>query len=85
LNFELDGSDHGGLLLAPRWGLEGEVTREMLPDLDTAIDRLIVLGENVLIRLFYKLKRNFPLEIQEIPVEKRGPTCPKRLVVGLAV
>lgn len=71
-------------LLDPSWGLTGEDVRPILPDFDLIIEKVICLGENVLVRLFYKLRNSEIVEIYEIPPDKRDPSNPRRLIVGLA-
>lgn len=83
-NFDITSGDGAPELVDPTWSLTGEVPRPMLPDFDTIIDKTIVLGENVLIRLFYKLRGSPLVEIQEIPMEERDPSNPRRLTVRLA-
>ena len=61
----------------------GEPLTPILADFDTIIEKTIVLGENVLVRLFYKLVGNSPLEILEIPLHERDPNNPRRLTVGI--
>ena len=82
-NFDITHGATGPALVDPRWGLTGEPLRPVLPDFDAIIEKTIVLGENVLVRLFYKLKGNAPLEILEIPVHQRDPGNPRRLTVGI--
>lgn len=83
-NFDITLGDGTPELVDPTWGLTGEAFRPMLPDFETIIDKSIVLGENVLIRLFYKLRGSPLVEIQEIPMEERDPSNPRRLTVRLA-
>ncbi len=83
-NFDITSSDEVPELVDPTWGLTGEVLRPMLPDFDTIIEKTIVLGENVLVRLFYKLRSSALVEIQEIPIDKREPSNPRRLTIRLA-
>jgi len=73
--------DTAGLVLVdPRWGI-GESLRPILPDFDDIIEKIIVLGENILVRIFYKLKVDLPLEVREIPANLRDPNNPRRLTV----
>jgi hypothetical protein len=70
-------------LVDPSWGLTGEPLRPILTDFDAIIENTIVLGENVLVRLFYKLKGNAPFEIRDIPIRQRDPKNPRRLTVDI--
>lgn len=70
-------------LLDPSWGLTGKDLRPILPDFDLIIEKVICLGENVLVRLFYKLRNSAIVEIREIPLENRNPSNPRRLIIGL--
>lgn len=82
-NFDITLGDTAPTLVDPCWGLSGEPLRPVLPDFGAIIESTIVLGENVLVRLFYKLKGNVPLEILEIPAHSRNPENPRRLTVGI--
>lgn len=84
-NFDITHGATGTELVDPSWGLTGEPLRPILIDFDAIIEKTIVLGENVLVRLFYKLKVNVPLEIREIPIHQRDPANPRRLIVGILV
>lgn len=85
VNFlDVRSSDGVPELLDPSWGLTGEDLRPILPDFDLIIEKVICLGENVLVRLFYKLRHSEIVEIHEIPPDKRDPSNPRRLIVGLA-
>ena len=83
INFDIKLGSVGYELVDPHWGLTGEQLRPVLTDFDTIIEKTIVLGENVLVRLFYKLKGNAPLEILDIPIHQRDPDNPRRLTVGI--
>ena len=83
INFDIKLGAVGYELVDPHWGLTGEQLRPILTDFDTIIEKTIVLGENVLDRLFYKLKGNSPFEILEIPLHERDPDNPRRLAVGI--
>lgn len=82
-NFCITHGATGPELIDPSWGLTGEPLRPILTDFDAIIEKTIVLGENVLVRLFYKLKVNSPLEIRDIPIHQRDPANPRRLTVGI--
>ncbi len=82
-NFDIRLGATGCELIDPRWGLAGEPLTAILPDFDDIIEKTIVLGENVLVRLFYKLKGNSPIEILDIPLHDRDPDNPRRLKVGV--
>jgi len=83
-NFRLVGTREEPQLLKPWWGLSGEAESEVIPDMDSIIEGIIKLGEDILVMLFYKFKSGFPLAIFEIPEDQRDPSCPKRLQVSLA-
>jgi hypothetical protein len=70
------------VLVDPRWGIGNEL-RPILPDFDDIIEKIIVLGENILVRIFYKLKVSLPFEVIEIPANQRDPDNPCRLRVEL--
>jgi hypothetical protein len=55
----------------------------ILDSMDAVIDNIIVLGEMVLVRLFYEFKPPFPVEVREIPPERRDPRNARRLEVAL--
>lgn len=82
-NFRLSGTHEKPLLVDPTWGLSGNPESPILQDMDSMIEGIIELGEDILIGLFYKLKDDFPLVICEIPVDQRDPSCPFRLRVTL--
>lgn len=84
VNFDITPDDGALHLVDPAWGLTGEALQPMLPDFDRIIENTIVLGENILARLFYKLRSTALVEIHEIPADQRDPSCPRRLIVGLA-
>lgn len=81
-NFDIKHGATGTELVDPNWGLTGEPLRPVLTDFEAIIEKTIVLGENVLVRLFYKLNGNAPFEIREIPIHQRDPANPRRLTVG---
>lgn len=83
INFDIRLGAVGYELVDPRWGLTGEPLTPILADFDAIIEKTIVLGENVLVRLFYKLIGNSPFEILEIPLHERDPDNPRRLTVGI--
>ena len=82
-NFRLSGTQEKPVLVDPTWSLSGEPESIILQDLDAIIESIIVLGEDILIGLFCKLKIDFPLVIVQIPTEERDPCCPIRLRVTL--
>lgn len=81
-NFGISGTNEALVLVDPTWCLLGEPEGPILPDMDAVIEGIIQLGEEILICLFYKLKKDFPLKIYEISNEERDPSCPVRLRVG---
>ena len=56
----------------------------MLSSFRHATETIIVVGEVVLARLFYKLKKPWPVILRDIPENERDPKNPKRLEVVLA-
>jgi hypothetical protein len=70
-------------LIDPSWSLTGEPLQPILPDFTNIIEQATCLGEDVLVGIFYKLRPNNLLKIEEIPPEQRDPACPKKLRVGL--
>ncbi|MBK1891093.1 hypothetical protein Undi14_13710 [Undibacterium sp. 14-3-2] len=81
-NFSITHDVTGDALVDPHWGLTGEPLKPVLTDFEAIIEKTIILGENVLVGLFYKLKGNAPFEIREIPIHQRDPANPRRLTVG---
>ena len=82
-NFRLFGTSEKPVLMDPTWGLTGKPELPILQDMDSVIEGVIELGEDILIGLFYKLKHDFPFVICEIPTDQRDPSCPFRLRVTL--
>lgn len=82
-NFRLSGTREKPVLVDPTWGLSGKPESAILLDMDSIIEGIIELGEDILVGLFYKLKDDFPVVICEIPAEQRDPSCPIRLRVTL--
>ena len=83
-NFNFRGMQDITELVDPTWSLSGELQRPILGDMKEIVEGIIELGEEVLAGLFYKLKLNLPLVINEIPAQERDPACPIRLRVGFA-
>lgn len=83
-NFKLSGSPEHLSLVDPTWCLSGSPKKPILPDMESIIEGIIELGEEIIAALFQKLKHDFPLVLYEIPVEQRDPSCPIRLRVGWA-
>lgn len=71
-------------LIEPTWGLSSEVLQPMLPSFTTIIEETIRLGENVLVGIFYRFRCNNLVEIEEVPLDQRDPSNPRRLRVKLA-
>ncbi len=67
----------------PQWHLSGQDPMPLLDSMNQAVESIIVIGEMVLIRLFYEFKPRFPLEVREIPEERRDPRNVKRFEVAL--
>lgn len=83
-NFEIITDEAGGNILSPpAWGLLGEEPHPMLSSFRHATETIIVVGEVVLARLFYKLKKPSPVVLRYIPESERNPGNPKRLEVVL--
>ncbi len=82
-NFDITLGTVGYELVDPSWGLTGEPLTPILADFDAVIEKTIVLGENVIVCLFYKLKGNSPIEILEIPLDERDQDNPRRLTIGI--
>jgi hypothetical protein len=81
-NFDIAHGATGTEIVDPQWGLAGEPLRPVLTDFETIVEETIVLGEDVLTRLFYKLKGSTSIELREIPIHHRDPANPRRLTVG---
>ena len=82
-NFRLFETREKPILINPTWGLSGKPELPILQDMDSVIEGIIELGEDILVSLFYNLKHEFALVICEIPAEQRDPSCPFRLRVTL--
>jgi hypothetical protein len=65
----------------PQWFLLGQAPMPLLRSMDHITESIIVLREMVLVRLFYEFKPPFPVEVREIPPERRDPKNVKRLEV----
>lgn len=84
-NFELaPGATNVGDIRPPQWSLSGDAPAPLLESMDQIIEHIIVLGEMVIIQLLHEFKGTFPVEIKEIPIERREPGNVRRLEVGLA-
>lgn len=81
VNFKLSMSGSTPQLLPPVWGLTGSGLRPILEDFDKIIEQCIRLSENVLLGLFERHRVSSLMVIEEIPVERRDPHNPRRLVV----
>jgi len=82
-NFHLDPHSSVPTVVEPVWNLVGDPEEKILEQMQNIIERIIRLGEDVLVALFYKFRPQFPLAIYEIPEAERNPVMPKRLRVGL--
>lgn len=67
----------------PQWHLSGQEPMPLLGSMNQALESIIVVGEMVLVRLFYEFKPRFPLEVRDIPEAKRDPMNVKRFEVAL--
>ena len=83
-NFQVQQTVIGPKLTDPMWGLTDNPMFLIHDEMEVAIERIIELGEEILVCLFYKFRPNFPFVVIEIPKEQRDPNNPKRLRVGLA-
>lgn len=79
-------TDEAGVtaLSLPAWGLLGEEPHPMLSSFRQVTENIILVGEIVLARLFYKLKKPWPVVLRDIPENERDPANPKRFEVVLA-
>jgi hypothetical protein len=83
-DFQLGGTRPSPQLIDPMWGLCEPLESFMLPHMNTIVDRIIELGEEILAGLFEKQKSTHLVVLYEIPPEKRDESCPIRLQVGPA-
>jgi len=78
-NIQIAQHDGKWLFGRPGWGIEGVVHTDMLADMETIIERIVEISEIFVIELFFKQKYpQFPMHIEELPVEQRDPLCPIR-------
>lgn len=75
-------AEHEGrwLFRLPTWGVEGRSESDILDGMGTIIERVTEISEILVIELFFKHKPSVPMHVEEIPIDKRDPTCPIRFV-----
>jgi hypothetical protein len=83
-NFFVDERQDGLVLSEPQWWLDGEPMQPMSESMGHVIEGVIQLQEDLLAVLFHEFKPDFPLVLQEIPIEQRNRNCPMRLRLGLS-
>jgi hypothetical protein len=72
-----------GRFFLPRWHRDQNDPFGLFPDLETSLDNMLTLGEDMLVSCIrHKTKFN-AIQFVEIPVEKRNPACPFRLTVQM--
>jgi len=83
-NFRVTNVSGKPSLIEPAWCLSGGPDSPVLADMEAIIEGAIKLGEELLVGLLYKFKGGFPIDVHEIPVKVRDPSCPKCLRVRLS-
>lgn len=82
-DFQLLRNDVDHDVCEPLWALSGESPRLILTDLDTIIEGIIRLSEDILTACLLKNRGRFPLYVYEIPENERDKSCPIRLRTGI--
>ncbi|WP_336489974.1 hypothetical protein [Methylobacterium nigriterrae] len=67
----------------PTWQRTGKPEQDILSDMDTAMDSLLTLAEEVLVAIVLKRRTFEHVTVFEVPEASRDPICPIRFVVNL--
>jgi aspartyl-tRNA(Asn)/glutamyl-tRNA(Gln) amidotransferase subunit B len=73
-----------GGYVQPTWKRTGRVESDILKDMDTCLDNMLTLAEDLLAYAVREKSTFKGIVIEEIPVELRIPECPIRLRVGMS-
>lgn len=70
--------------IPPTWSRSGSPESDILADMETTMDNLLTIAEDLLVACIKKRSAFKPVAFYEIPAENRDPTMPQRLRVGLS-
>ena len=70
--------------IPPTWIRTGSEESSILKDMDTCLDNMLTLAEDLLAFAVLDKSKFKQIAIRQIPVEDRDPKCPVRLRVGLS-
>lgn len=72
-----------GRFILPRWHRDANELFGLFPDLETYLENLLTLGEDMLVSCVHHKTRHQIIQFVEIPVVDRRPECPVRLTVQI--
>jgi hypothetical protein len=72
-----------GLVVSPSWYRDSLPPTDVLADIDTAMDNMLTLAEDVLVACITKTAKFSIIDFTAIPEKDRNPKCPIRIRVQL--
>ena len=73
-----------GRFILPRWHRDENEPFGLFPDLETYLDNMLTLAEDLLVSCIHHNMRHEIIQFVEIPIVERNPECPVRLTVQIA-
>jgi hypothetical protein len=67
----------------PRWHRDTDPPVGLFPDLETLLDNLLTLGEDMLVSCIHHRTRHEIIQFVQIPVAERQAECPQRITVQI--
>ncbi len=72
-----------GRFILPRWHRDENEPFGLFPDLETYLDNMLTLAEDMLVSCVHHKMRHEIIQFVEIPIADRRPECPVRITVQL--
>lgn len=84
-NFTSNEHSNSILVTEPLWYLNENDSSPIAHDLDVIVSNLLSFCEESLILCLEKIRTSFPVVVEEIPEDKRDPSCPKRYKINMKI